>query len=222
MFLLDNINVKEIGVMVEEETFLSRAPINYEEVKIEGKHGSVFIEKNYNNLVGTLKLFLIDATKLDYVKELFTGMRTLTHNQRITTIRFYDTNEINRLGNINVLSVKFTRAPFWYKANDEYTLCESNVRNDGNINSYPMIKLVGVANQSIDLTIGKVRFIYNFDNDNEVVIDSAEQTEMYLGLSKSKRINIGYEYPTLVPGVNEITIHSGSVQVYIMKKDAWL
>lgn len=222
MFLLDNISAKDIGVMAEDETFLSRAPINYEEIEIEGKHGSDFIEKNYSNLVGSLKLFLVDATKLDFAKEMFTGLRTLTHNERITTIRFYDVNEISRLGNIKVLSVKYTRAPFWHKADDEYVLCESTVTNEGNTVSYPSIKLVGVANQLVDLTIGKIRFTYKFDNHNEVFIDCAEQTETCEGLSKSKQINIGYEYPTLMPGENWITVHSGTVQVYFMKKDAWL
>lgn len=222
MFLLDGISATDIGVMAEEETFLSRAPISYEEIAIDGRHGSNFVEKNYSNVVGSLRLFLVNLEKLDYAKAMFTGKRVLTHEGRTTNIRFYDINEVSRLGRIKVLTVRYIRDPFWYKADDDYVLCQNSVENEGNVMAYPAIKLVGTANTLVDITIGSVRFTYTFDDDAEVVIDCADQTETYSNLCKSKQINIGFEYPTVSPGTNPISVHSGSVQIYMKKKDAWL
>ena len=222
MFYLDGISAEEIGLMAEEENFLSRAPINYEEIQIDGKHGSEFVIKNYQNVINSLRAFIIDKSKIDNVKRMLSGKRTLIFNGRKTMIHFYETNEISRLGNIQEINAKYIRDPFWYKENDEYELCSSTVNNEGNEVSQPIIKLVGTSNTSIDITINNTRFIYKFDHDNKVEIDCKLQTEKYDGLSKSRNIEIGFEYPYLNPGVNQIIVHSGSVQVYVKRKDVWL
>lgn len=222
MFYLDGISAEEIGFMAEEENFLSRASINYEEIKIDGKHGSEFVEKNYENVSNTLRAFVKDKSKLDYVKQMLTGVRILTFQGRKTKIRFYDINEVSRLGTIQELNVKYIRDPFWYKENDEYLACTTSVTNEGNEIAQPIIKLVGTVNTSVDITVNDVRFIYNFDEDAEVEIDCKKQTELFEGISKSLNIEIGFRYPSLVPGENTITVHSGLAEIYIKQKDVWL
>lgn len=222
MFYLDSISAEDIGVYAEEENFLSRAPINYEEIKIDGKHGSEFIEKGFGNVVGKIRLFVKDKNKLDYAKSMFTGKRELKHNNRITTIRFYDINEVSRLGTIQELNVRFIRAPFWYKSNDQYVECKQNIVNEGNFDAQPIIKLVGSANSAVDISINGTRFVYKFDNNTEVEIDCKKQEETCNGVSKSSNMEIGFKYPILAPGNNTVIVNSGTANIYVKKKDVWL
>lgn len=222
MFYLDNISAEDIGVYAEEETFLSRAPINYEEIKIDGKHGSEFVEKGFGNVVGKLRLFVKDQNKLDYAKSMFAGKRELKYNGRISTIRFYDINEVSRLGTIQELNVRFIRDPFWLKSNDQYVECQQNIVNEGNYDAQPIIKLVGSANNTVDISINGIRFVYKFDSNTEVEIDCKKQEETYNGISKSSNIEIGFKYPFLVPGNNTVTVNSGTAKIYVKKKDVWL
>ena len=64
--------------------------------------------------------------------------------------------------------------------------------------------------------------IYNFDEDSEVIIDCAKQTETCEGISKSRNMEIGFNYPSLLPGNNNIVINSGNAKIYVLRKDVWL
>lgn len=219
MFYIDNKSNEKLMLYASNEDFLSRAPINYEEIQIDGKHGSDFVEKNYMNVVGSTKIYA-QSDNLDELYTLFTGKHKLKVEEKETNIYFYDTLSTSRYGRYNGFSVNYIRDPFWYKANDDYVKCTDSVTNEGNVVSQPIVKLVGTG--KIDVTIGTIRFIYDFGDDTEVIIDCKEQSEMFNGLSRSKNIEIGFEYPSLVPGDNAVMVHSGTVEVYIKRKDAWL
>lgn len=222
MFCIDGVSNEQIGVVAEEENFISRAPIFFEEIMIEGKDGSDFTEKNYSNVIGSLVLYLIRKENLDTVKSVFSGTKELTYQNRITKIRFYEVNEISRYGTTKALALNFIRDPFWYKSNDTFVKIENEVINEGSVFSKPLIKLVGTTNSDIDITIAGIRFIYHFDEDNEVIIDCETQEETFDGISKSKNIEIGFEYPILKVGTNEVKINSGDCEMYFKRKDAWL
>ena len=219
MFYIDNISSEDLMIYASNEDFLSRAPINYEEIQIDGKHGSQFIEKNYMNKVGSTKIYL-QSDNLDELFPLFTGKHELKVNDRVTEIYFYDILETSRYSKHNAFGVNYIRAPFWYKAEDDFVLCTDKVTNEGNVESQPIIKLVGSG--KVDVTVGTVRFVYDFGDETEVIIDCKEMKETYDGLSRSKNMEIGFKYPVLVPGDNLITVNSGDVEIYIKRKDAWL
>lgn len=219
MFYIDNISSEILMIYASNEDFLSRAPINYEEIQIDGRHGSEFIEKNYMNKVGSTKIYP-QSDNLDVLFPLFTGKHELKVDDKVTEIYFYDALETTRYSKYNAFDVNYIRAPFWYKENDDFILYTNSVTNEGNVKSQPIIKLVGSG--KVDVTVGTVRFVYDFGDETEVIIDCKEMSETYNGLSRSKNIEIGFEYPTLVPGENTITVNSGSVEVYIKRKDVWL
>jgi len=58
--------------------------------------------------------------------------------------------------------------------------------------------------------------------DEFVEIDCEEKTVEYNGLNRNRQIEIGYEFPRLDAGENDIFINSGTCEIQIKSKDRWL
>ena len=221
MFVFKGKKSTDMRIYCKDEDFIGRASKIYEETTIEGHDGSLFNELGYQCYEKSITMYLRDTTKLDNILEWLDGKGEFIYNNRVCSAYFFDsvTTE-NMLDKAVEIKTKFIRDPFWLKLNDRYIQADTKVINEGNIYSKPVIKLIGTG--KIDLTVNDVRFIYNFDNDGVVEIDCLEMTETYNGLSKSKNIEIGFNYPVLKKGENLIKIHSGSAKIYFKRKDTWL
>ena len=221
MFKFKDINSKDMSVFCKEEDFKGRAARVYEEVSIEGRDGSQFETIGYQNYEISIEMYVRDPNKLDEVLSWLDGQGSLEYENRITKCWFLselDTEDM--LGKAYKLKTKMIRSPFWFKKNDEYIQVQNEIVNEGNVYSKPLLKLQGSG--EVELSINDVRFIYTFDEDNEVIIDCDEMTETYDNIIKSKNMQIGFEYPILQPGINIITIHSGNFNIFVKRKDAWL
>ncbi len=212
----------DMGVVVEEENFLSTAPIRYEEIQLEGKNGSLFNQLGKNNYSSSMKIVILNGDNLDKVKGWLYGEGEFIFNHRTTHMYFYDIGEVQRIGHAYALTLNYIRYPVWFPAYDQFKPIDKTVYNYGNTTSYPIVKLCGKPHSRVELTIANVRFAYNFDADPEVIIDCLEKSESCKGTSKSKQIEIGFEYPRLQIGENKVIIHSGEVKIFIKRGDFWL
>lgn len=219
MFKFKGISSDDLKVIAVEEDFIARAPLLVEPITIEGKDGEEFIELGYGSLEKELELQILDVSKVDEIMAWLNGAGDLEINDRVTKAHFYDGFDVNRFVTLKKAEVSYIRDPFWYKTNDLYEGVTTSVINEGNIYSKPLIKLSGAG--TVDITINGVRFTYTFI-DPYVEIDCEEMTEKYDGLSRSRNIEIGLEYPRLNPGANEIILHSGTSTVEMKRKDRWL
>jgi phage-related protein len=224
MFKFKNKTSTEMKVIVEEETeFLAKAPQKTEIIEIDGRDGAIFNELGYGVVERPIKIQILDDTKFDDILGWLNGEGTFEYNNRVTTARFYNEIEPKREANIKVASFNFIRDPFWYKATDNYVTVTTKVTNEGNIASRPIIKLEKGEDESIDVTIGGVRFTYTFlTDDTYVEIDCEEMTATYNGLLRNRQLSIGYNFPLLPVGESTVTIHSGDATVKVKKKDRWL
>lgn len=145
MFYLDGISNIQLGLIVEEETFLARAPLLYDEINIDGMDGACFNEKKYGNVVRSMNVYFTKEKYIDKILQLLSGTHTLTYKDRKTTIHFYDIIEINRYGSIKTATVNFIRAPFWISKHDNKISPTKYIRNDGNVYAKPIIELYGVG-----------------------------------------------------------------------------
>ena len=223
MFYFKGISSKEMGVIAEEEDFIARAALRTQENVIDGVNGSGFDVLGYNNVSIPLKLYILYPDRLDDIFRWLTGEGIFEYNGRITNARFFDELHPVRESSIKTMETTMVRSPFWYDSADSFKKIQRDfVTNIGNVASVPIIKLVGTEGKTIDLTIGSVRFSYTFDSDGYVEIDCYEKTEMANGFNKSKQRSIGFDYPTLDTGRNDVILHSGKCDVYIKRKDCWL
>lgn len=105
---------------------------------------------------------------------------------------------------------------------DYFTVTDETINNEGNIQSRPILRLEKTVSEAVELTINDIRFKYNFNNDEYVEIDCEEKTVEYEGLNRNRSIEIGYDFPKLKIGNNDIKIHDGDCKIKILRKDRWL
>lgn len=220
MFEFNGISNEDLKVVPVEENFFSRAGILYEPITIEGKDGTDFYEIGYTNVEKDLELQILDVSNVDSIMQWLNGSGILKFQGRETIARFYGGFDVNRFVSLKKAVVSYIRKPFWTKADDFYVPVTTIVINEGNIYSKPIIKITGTG--TIDITVNGNRFTYIFDTEPYVEIDCEEMTEKYNGLSMSRHISMGLEYPKLKVGANTVTLHSGSATVEMKRKDRWL
>lgn len=217
MFIFNGISSETMGVIANEEDFMIRASKQIEQININGRNGSVYNELAYQDVTSSFELKIL-YHNTDEVLNWLNGKGIFEYNGRETEMMFYTQQEIKRDTSINSLKVDYIRSPFWKKSHDQFKKVTKYITNYGNAVSYPILKLVGTG--AATLTINNITLKYNFLNDKEVIIDCEKMIETNLGLSKSKQIEIGFQYPFLYPGVNEVVV--SNAELFVMRKDFWL
>ena len=223
MFIFNNISSEEMGVILEEEdNLLAKASQKFEQIDIEGKNGASYNTFGYSNVERNLKLYICDITKIDKIFSWLNGEGILEYKGRTTKAFFYSVIEPQRAASIKIVEFSFIRGPFWYEKNDYFMLVNENIYNNGNMSVEPIIRLEKNTSDSIDISINDVRFIYNFDEDNEVEIDCESMNAKSNGILKNRNLEIDFDFPILNPGNNKVIIHSGDAVIKVKRKDCWL
>lgn len=223
MFKFKSISSKDMMVVVEEEShFLAKASQRVESAVIDGHDGELIEFFGYQNVERPIKVQILNSKKLDDIFAWLNGEGILEYNDRITKAYFSQAIEPIRTSAIKVADFMFTRSPFWYKKNDDYVTITNSVINEGNVYAKPIIRLEKQVDSKIDLTIAGVRFKYDFQNDEYVDIDCEDMNAYYDNLLRNKQLEIGYEFPILQVGTNNVEVHSGDVIIKIKRKDRWL
>lgn len=223
MFKFKGISSEEMQVVIEEEEhFIARAAKRYEMTEIEGKDGAQFDELGYSVVERPILVQCLNISKMDDILEWLDGEGEFEYKNRKTIARFYAEAAPERKACIRIIDTTFIRDPFWLKAEDEFAIVTDIVENEGNIVSRPIVRLEKNNEEILDISIGNVRFQYNFNEDSYVEIDCKEKKALYNNLNRNRQLIIGYNYPSLNKGNNLITIHSGDATVKIKRKDRWL
>lgn len=101
-------------------------------------------------------------------------------------------------------------------------ITDEKISNEGNVESRPIFRLEKTSTESVELTINNCRFKYNFNDEEYVEIDCEEKEVKYEGLNRNRQIEIGYEFPILNTGDNDIKMYSGDCVIKVLRKDRWL
>ncbi len=224
MFKFKGISSVDMQVIIEEEEhFIARASQRYEMTEIEGRDGAIFEEQGYSVVERPICVQCLNIEKIDNILAWLNGEGEFEYKGRKTIARFYSQLEPIRNACIRVIDTQFIRDPFWNKAIDDYVTVTNNVKNEGNYRSRPIARLEKGSTSSVDITLGNVRFKYNFpENETYVEIDCKEKKATYEGLNRNRQLEIGYQFPKLNVGNNSITTHSGNCTIKVKRKDRWL
>lgn len=222
MFKFKGISNVEMKVIPEEENFLGRPSFKIEQIDIDNQNGSIFNELGYQNIEVPLKLSILDDSKIDDILSWLNGNGEFEFNGRICKAYFYGEITPLRSGAIKVIDTSFIRSPFWTIKNDSFVTCDNLVENTGNVYSEPVIRLVRGDSDEVDITINNINFKYHFNNENYVDIDCETGNAFFENLYRNKFLEIGFEFPKLNPGVNNISINSGSCTIQFKRKDRFL
>lgn len=223
MFKFKGISSEDMQVVIEEEEhFIAKASQRYETTEIEGKDGAIFDTLGYSCVERPIYVQCLNINKIDLILAWLDGEGELEYKGRKTIARFYSQLEPQRDTCIRTIDATFIRNPFWNKIDDDFIEIKDLAYNTGNIKSEPIIKLEKKENENVDITIGNIRFQYEFKGEQYVEINCEEKTVLYEGLNRNRQIKMGYDFPTLKPGENNVIIHSGDVIIKIKRKDRWL
>lgn len=226
MFKFNGISSDDMGCIVEEEALLlTRSSQSTEIISIEGRDGSEIDYLGYRNVEIPLSIQLLEKNKLDKIYSWLNGTGQLVYKGKKTKASFPYEISPQRTASIYILGINFIRSPFWTLENDEFLdiTSQTSVINEGNVYSKPIIRLEKQASNTVEITIGNIRFIYEFpDDENYVEIDCSAETVLYDNLSRNRQIEIGFAFPTLPVGESSVIIHSGDPIIKIKEKDRWI
>ncbi len=223
MFKFKNISSESMNVIIEEEEhFLARAPQRIESISIEGRDGDLIDFLGYSNVDRPIKVQILDSNKIDDILAWLNGSGTFEYKNRVTKAYFYQMVEPIRTSAIKVADFMFSRAPFWHKKDDSFIVVTNEITNEGNVYSKPIIRLEKGSSDVVEVTIAGVRFKYTFNNESYVEIDCEEMNATYNNLLRNNVLEIGFYFPILNVGVNNIVINSGDPIIKVKRKDCWL
>ena len=136
-------------------------------------------------------------------QEAYNQIKELTAYEEETNI--YSTNEVSPIFKVTYI--------------EETT---EKIENEGNIYSRPILRLKKTSYNNVDLEIAGTRFQYNFNDESYIEIDCEEKTALYEGFNRNRQLTIGYEFPKLAPGENDIKMYEGDCIIEVKRKDRWL
>lgn len=221
MFKFKGVSNVDMGVFAKEENFLGKAPVRSEIINVDGKNGAVYIEKGYEVFNSSLGGVTFIESSIGSSIGWLSGDGELEYKDKVTRIRFYDSYTV--LNKRLPFSIGFTRDPFWYKSNDEFVEpTDNNILNEGTVYAQPLILLEKGTSDSCEFRINNVQFAYTFQNEDSVLIDCESCNATYNSLYRNRNLQIGFEFPKLMPGNNEIKVISGDALIKFKRKDVWL
>lgn len=222
MFKFRGKSSKDFGIIINNPRSLRvRAPERHEEIVVEGRHGSSFYSLGQSTAAITLVLYLTDPSRQEDIYGWLSGTGELEYEGRVTQATFYEGISPEYLLGLSTMEVVLIRQPFWHKKEDPYTIATTNVINEGNTASQPIIKLTKGATSLVEVKIGGVQFEYDFKTDSYVEIDCFEMNATHEGSPRNKQLTIGYAYPQLPPGSSKIEKIKGAPIVEFKRKDRW-
>lgn len=204
----------QFRVLMNTEWLDSSPAINYEKTDIEGRDGAIYEELNFQDVPRSVACTLLNREFLPQISVWLKGAGEFEFKGRYRQARIYDRIDFSPVGIRHAdFTIPFLFEPFWYKK-DQFAEYTDTIRNNGDIQSVPIIRLKGSGTGSV--TVNGLSFGVSFDDDHQIVIDCKEKAE-----DKPKCITIGFEYPKLDPGVNNIEISGGITSIEFMRKDRW-
>lgn len=225
--IFKNINSNDIeGLIICAEPPISSSALKIRETEIDGRDGTIVEELGYKSYTKSVEIGLNKNADIDKIISYFSGKGDLIfncENDKVYKGAIYEPINLEKLLRFRKGIVVFYCQPFKYKKNDQFVTVTTSVTNEGNTISKPIIRLEKGTYETVDITINDIRLKYTFNtNDTYVEIDCEEMNVSFEGINRNRNLEIGFEFPTLIQGDNDIIIHSGDAVIKVKRKDRWL
>lgn len=223
--IINGTSLSSLGVIVENQTRFIKPKKRVEVIQVENQDGAKVIEKGYEPYTLEYRVTLTDASKFNQIYALLNGDVVLQAsddpgnywNAKVIEGIEYDPIAIWKRSTITF----YIEKPFRYYINEVpiVLLVNGNVTNLGNVNSQPILQIVGSG--VVTVTIGGRSFSYNFDTAN-VTIDSEAQDAYFGTIANLKNRRMTGDFPYLKPGVNTVSWTGTVTSITFTKVSKWL
>ena len=198
--------------------------------EIDGRDGDIVTVLGYSAYDKTLSIGLKGDYNVDDVIKYFnTSGKIIFSNELDKYYNFatYDVIDFNRLIRFKTATVNLHVQPFKYSA-DEPPIIKTNtggqsilkipVRNTGNIESRPKLKIVG--NGSVSVYVNN-KLIFEIELDGQIIIEDMNATDGE-GNFLNRSVKGDYNKFVLPVGGNELTITGTITDVELEKYSRWI
>jgi phage-related protein len=225
MITFKGITSDSLNVVVNKLPTFKKPQRKTDIIQIEGKDGAEVIEYGYAPYTLSIKITLMDVSKIDDVIAWLDGEGVLISSEdslRCVNARVIGEINYNRLMMLKEATVEFyIKNPFRYLATDipqTITTFPSTITNTGTVYSKPLLTIVGSG--SVTLTINGVTFGYTFPLGESVTIDCESMDATYSGSLRNQYMS-GY-FPQLSVGSNAISKTGDVTSIKFERYSRWL
>lgn len=216
------------GLIISKLPPITKPKMRTNIIKIDGVDGDIIDDLGYESYEKKLEIGLSFNYDINQIIKFFSGEGTLILSDEPD--KYYIAKIIKKIDYSSLIRFKkatvvFYCQPYKYKNNEvniDTTIDLETaiiVNNIGTENSHPKITLFGTGEIGFYLNNHQI-FLYKFDDDSQVVIDSEKQ-DAYLGSVLKNRNMLG-EFPFFAPGENVITWFGNLTRIIVEPKSRWL
>lgn len=220
-FILDNTihSNKDLSLRISGVPVLPTSERVVEHIDIDGREGTLTIEKGWKNIEFSMKAVLQSSDYLTKWREILPKIlsaQTITFTNDPSV--HYKIKQVKTSGLLQVLSsmwefeIDFICSPFRYM-NDTAMITRTSsgtISSKGNIYSLPRIKVYGSGERT--LTINGKAIVLNLQSEY-LVLDS-ELKECYYGDVAANNLMSG-DFPIFIIGSNRVTLGTGITRLEI-------
>lgn len=223
--IIDNKTSGEYNLSIAETPSIPVPDRDIEMKPIRGRNGSLTKKYGYKDIEFSIALNIIDTTgikeKIRFIKAWILNAKRLQLSDDSAYYKIKHSfipdidNELNLYG---YFKASFVAHPFQFIDKPIATmLVPGQLSYNGTIESEPYIKIYGTGDGSLTIN----NSVINLKNISEFIeIDSQDQ-EAFKG-SSSKNGDMEGDYPTLNPGVNNISWSGGITKIEIDVREVYL
>lgn len=220
------------GLVVSSLPPITKPSMRVEEITIDGKDGSQYKELGYSSYEKTIEIVKLKEIDIEEIKSWLDGEgRLILSNERdkYYNAKIIEDIDYSRFKLFNKDKITFSIQPFKYSLIDTkktYNIDEEQqiiIRNNGNVNSKPLITITGTGIINLSLN-GEQLFIIDMSSEQEITID-LEDMNAYNNTTKilKNRLIIGnYDNFQLKSGKNIISWTGTITKIEIENYSRWI
>lgn len=230
-YTFKGIDSSTMGVTVITQPQFKTAELRMTFIDIDGRDGSITYPSGYNYYSTEMTIAIEDFDRLEEIRGWMTGSGLYIRSDnpdRYIKVTIDGTIDYTHLqfGIHTAVITLNVYDPFWYKIlNDPYFEVTTEIVNEGNIYSKPMIRISyeGSQQKELRMTIGNTQMIYNWPtNENEVEYDTSTGYSYHKGQRRDRHWHIDmapFELPIGETKVVKETRYDTKVEV--MEESRW-
>ena len=217
----------DLGIIVVEGASEVLAQEVYEAIEVEGRNGSLIVNKGYyKDLERTFLLTTVEHFEEDEIQEVVDKLKNWLLNVRVNKLYYVYQDRYNIVKKVIVGDIKtsleeygdvevtFICEPFYHRDEPNILMSDDSMTllQEGDFDAPPLIRIYGSGN--ITLTVNNTQLTIN--NVSGVVTIDGKTFEVFDGDRQNKTFDMVGDFPILKVGMNEISASGGNIgAVYI-------
>lgn len=208
-FIYKGISSVDMGISVKTMPTYIKPSKRSEIIEVDGKDGAIIIENGYQPYILKATITLLDIDKLDNIIAWLDGSGTLRVSDDINkyrNVKVLNGIDYKRLYEFKEANVEFyVYDPFRYIYNEvskTLTTFPSTIKNDGTVESKPLLTIVGSG--TVSITINGTSFSYSFPSGESLTLDCENMDASYDNMLRNQYMT--GNFPSLSVGLNSVSV----------------